>query len=77
MASVYLKGNLEHLLVQQRRHGVRHDVVLQGARAHRHRPFAQLLGQLPEGATPPVNLRRHKQTLRGSEEFQSLTEENF
>lgn len=50
--------HLEHLLVQQRCHGIRHDVVLQGARRHGNVAVGQLLGQFPESTASTVDLKR-------------------
>lgn len=36
-------GHLLHLFIEQRRHGVRHDVILEGARRHYRVTVAQLL----------------------------------
>lgn len=53
-------SNLQHLFVQQGRHGVRHDVVLEGTRRQQHRTLGQLFGELPQGTTPTVDLNREK-----------------
>lgn len=53
-------SNLQHLFIQQGRHGVRHDVVLEGTGRQHHRTLGQLFGELPQGTTPTVDLNREK-----------------
>lgn len=53
-------SHLEHLFIKHSRHGVRHDVVLEGLWRHHQCALCQVLGQPPQSATSTVDLNKRK-----------------